>query len=108
MKTFKDMNLENAEYYGYEVQKDQCIEECAELIQALNKYSRASGKGQSTDMSVEVALKNVIEEIADVEVMLEQIIHLLGIERISIETVKLNKITRTKRKIAKEKRKLSE
>ena len=108
METSRWVNLRNADHYGFEVQKDQCIEECAELIQALNKYSRASGKGQATDMSVEEALKNVIEEVADVEVMLEQIIYLLNIGRIQVEIMKMQKILRTETKIEKEKEKLSE
>jgi hypothetical protein len=31
------MNLETAKYYGYEAQSNQLVEECAELIQAVNK-----------------------------------------------------------------------
>lgn len=48
------------EYYGEEAQENQCIEECAELIQAINKKHR--GKDN-----------NIPEEIADVEICLEQL-----------------------------------
>lgn len=98
-----NINIENAEYYGYEAQKDQCIEECSELIQALNKYSRACGKGKPTKMTKEEALANVIEEIADVEVMLEQMVHLLGIKRYDISLVKVEKIRNTRNEIEREK-----
>lgn len=41
------MNLETAKYYGYEAQSNQLVEECAELIQAVNKYRRVeTGLGQ--------------------------------------------------------------
>ena len=34
-------------YYGYEAQSNQLVEECAELIQAVNKYRRVeTGLGQ--------------------------------------------------------------
>ena len=47
-------------YYGAEHQENMCIEECAELIQAINKKRR--GKPH-----------NIPEEIADVEITLEQL-----------------------------------
>ena len=43
-----------------EMQKNQCIEECAELIQAINKKHRGREH-------------NIPEEIADVEICLEQL-----------------------------------
>jgi ubiquinone biosynthesis protein UbiJ len=48
------------ELYGSDAQERQCIEECAELIQAINKKHR--GKEH-----------NIAEEIADVENMLFQV-----------------------------------
>lgn len=47
--------------YGVEEQERQCMEECAELIQALNKHHR-----KRCDKSA------VVEEIADVMIMCEQ------------------------------------
>lgn len=38
MCKISEMNLETAKYYGYEAQSNQLVEECAELIQAVNKY----------------------------------------------------------------------
>lgn len=40
MCKIREMNLETAKYYGYEAQSNQLVEECAELIQAVNKYRR--------------------------------------------------------------------
>ena len=77
-----------ADFYGYEEQSNQLIEECAELIQALSKYRRASGKGQPiADYQKTTVLDNIIEEIADVEVMLEQIKYLLNISEDDILAV---------------------
>ena len=90
-----------ADYYGYEAQSNQLVEECAELIQAVSKYRRAVlGNGQPTAKGIkEVALENIIEEIADVEVMLEQIKYLLQIPDEDIEAVKLFKENRTKERM---------
>lgn len=47
MCKIREMNLETAKYYGYEAQSNQLVEECAELIQAVNKYRRVeTGLGQ--------------------------------------------------------------
>ena len=55
-----EINKAAIEYYGAEMQENQCIEECAELIQAINKKHRGREH-------------NIPEEIADVEICLEQL-----------------------------------
>lgn len=49
------------ELWGPEFQKDMCIEECAELIHAIQKNRR----GRAT-------IEDMMEEIADVQIMLIQ------------------------------------
>ena len=89
-----------ADYYGYEEQSNQLIEECAELIQALNKYRRASGKGQPVaDYQKTIVLDNIIEEVADVEVMLDQIKYLLNISEDDILAVKQAKTIRQRNRM---------
>ncbi len=58
-----------ADTYGYDAQSRQCIEEMAELTQAINKLWRKPGKD---------SMKHVVEEIADVQIMLCQMVYLLG------------------------------
>jgi len=81
-------NLDVADHFGYEIQSEQLVEECAELIQAINKYRRARGAGQPTVLSEEAAFGNLIEEIADVESMLEQIKYLLKIPQEMVDAIK--------------------
>lgn len=52
--------------WGMELQLNQLMEECAELIVATNKVIRK----YKTDSNV---WRNFVEEIADVEIMLEQV-----------------------------------
>ena len=50
-------------------------EECAELIQAVSKLLRASGKVDSpTDVSLEKAITMVREEMTDVQIMIDAVL----------------------------------
>ena len=55
--------------YGYDAQSRQCIEEMAELTQAINKFWRKDLKcGQLTTLEVPIGSTqelSIIEEIAD-------------------------------------------
>lgn len=70
-----------AQNYGYDAQSRQCIEEMAELTQAINKFWRKQLKYGKADLSdVELATQeelNLLEEMADVQIMLWQLEHLL-------------------------------
>lgn len=73
--------LKNAiAHYGETAQENLCIEECAELIQAINKKHR--GKPH-----------NIPEEIADVEIMLEQL-KIINCCRDTVNTIKTEKLMR--------------
>lgn len=62
--------------WGKEHQIRQCMEECAELIQALNKYLRAEG---SKDIYLtEEVMVHARKEMADVSVMLDQMEEIFG------------------------------
>ena len=65
-----------AEHYGYDNQSRQLIEEMSELTVAINKYWRKilfCGKKKIENVEFPMPEEsNVIEEIADVEIMLEQ------------------------------------
>jgi hypothetical protein len=48
----------------------QLIEEMSELTKAICKMRRVNGEGQPTNVDVETAQQNLLEEIADVRVSL--------------------------------------
>jgi NTP pyrophosphatase (non-canonical NTP hydrolase) len=81
-----------ADNYGYEAQARQLTEEMAELIVALNKQWR--GKRGYMPYDGVVARQMVIEEIADVEIVLEQIKHLLDCDG-ELFMEKMKKVDRT-------------
>ena len=75
------------EKYG-ERQLDQCQEELAELIVAISKYKRAVAKGLYKDK----ALTDVIEEIADVTIMINQVMMLLNISNTEVNNIEITKL----------------
>lgn len=88
-------NLEKiVDFYGYEKQSRKTMEELGELTVAINKY---------IDEPKESKFLNLIEEIADVEIMLQQlkIIHDIGPD--VIYDIKVNKIKRQLNRINREK-----
>ncbi len=95
-----------ADHYGIEAQLSQLMEECAELIQASNKYKRLNDN--STQEELESAYNNLIEELADVELMSKQIIYLIGVDYSVYSQIKEGKIRRQLDRIGKEKNKNKE
>ncbi len=85
--------LEKAvEKYG-EKQLDQAQEELAELIVAISKYKRNENK---------FTISNVIEEIADVNIMIKQVMMLLDIKEFEVKNEELYKLNRLKKRILKD------
>lgn len=101
----KDKISKIANHYGLLNQSRQLIEEMAELIVALNKNIRLLDNHRdilSEWLDLSDAHRNIVEEIADVLVMLEQIKVLLFIEDLSIEKIANNKLYRQLERMKKE------
>lgn len=58
--------------YGNDSQLAVAQEECAELIQAISKLNRA-GSSDHPGRTAKAAMNNLMEEAADVQIMLDQI-----------------------------------
>lgn len=93
---------QNAKALGVENCLTQCMEECAELIQACNKLLRASGKGLPTEVDPGEALTSLLEETVDVSVMMAELSYLLCFDKQIVDSVMVEKIVRTNRKLFKE------
>lgn len=76
--------------FGAEQQRIMCMEECAELIDALAKYDRGRAD-----------VKDVITELADVSIMVEQMAIFFGKEE--FEKVKERKLERLQERINEDK-----
>lgn len=67
-----------ANFYGIDEQSQQCVEEMAELMQALSKYRRSRGHGQPAGKTEDECRADIITELADVKIMIYQIEYLLN------------------------------
>lgn len=74
--------------YGFLHQREIFVEECAEAIQAVQKYKR--------NITAENML-HIAEEVADVIIMAEQIKHLIGDD--TVETIIAQKLDRQLKRI---------
>lgn len=75
-----------ATHYGANHQLVKLSEECGELVTASSKYQLDNG-----DVDI---FKNLVEELADVEILTAQIKFLLNIEE-EVDMVKSEKLDRT-------------
>ena len=78
---------------GEENQMRQTQEELAELIVAINKYERAI-KDKEHPLWINYARKEVIEEMADVLIMLDAVKKILNIQDEEIEHFRAFKLNR--------------
>ena len=104
MKILKDIEKDIyfiAHNYGYEAQSRQLIEEMAELTQALNKKWRK--ENARLNLGYYDDTKAIIEEIADVQICMEQVKLLLGISEKEIASTMESKIIREKSRIRQKK-----
>ena len=82
-----------ANMYGYDAQSRQCMEEAAELIQAINKRWRKAAYG-GNDKEIAAAEERIIDEMADVIIMLWQLKLLLGVREHVLEEKIEDKLNR--------------
>ena len=94
-----------ANHYGYDAQSRQCIEEMAELTQAINKFWRnqlGCGKYELLDAPVYCEeRRNIVEEIADVQITLYQLGYLLD-SRLEVSEMITKKLDRQLERIKRE------
>lgn len=89
-----------ADHHGLKVQMQQLIEEMSELTQAICKYKRKHGEGQpiSDMVTYRHVEENLVEELADVRLVLGQVIHLLDCDD-AVQEIMKQKIKRTLERI---------
>ena len=98
-KEYQNNIIVIADHYGYDEQREQLYEEMAELIQAFNKLRRNCNKNGKDSFTNYPYLSEIFTEIADVEIMLEQIKYLMDCHD-QVEQEKVRKIERELKRIA--------
>jgi len=91
---------EQAEMFGANNRMLQTIEEMGELAQAICKYQRIeTGDKTCNKQQFDIAY-NIAEEIADVEICLEQLKYLMYNSHL-VDIIKTQKLKRTKERLEK-------
>ena len=90
--------IEQADQFGLENRLLQCTEEAGELIQALSKYQRIQHGDKTCQTDMCHAEDMIAEEMADIEICIEQLKYLLVNSR-QIEQIKAEKIQRTEQRL---------
>lgn len=82
--------------YGSDEQMRVAQEECAELIQAISKYHRMSmkKKAKNDHRYLDRTIKNLKEEIVDVQIMLDQLKLMFGFTQKELDEIREGKIER--------------
>lgn len=93
MEGYASILEENIKEHGVVEETVIAMEECAELIQAISKVKRYGFVGEYKD--------NLIEEIADVSIVIREIMMIFGISVGDINEVIDSKIQRIKKRLDK-------
>ncbi len=103
-----------ADHYGCEAQRNQLVEEMAELTAAINRLHRAEKKQlisydtpetEITELNMNQyairagAYEDVVHEIADVEVCLKQVKYLMEIDKGKLKRIRDAKTARQLKRI---------
>ena len=83
---------------------EQCAEECNELAQSCLKMARKLRGDNPTPKTIDEIVIELAEEIADVEVCIEEILHAEVVSENDISEVKNSKRERWRKRIANKKK----
>ena len=101
-----DKLIKIAQHYKFEKQSRKLAEECAELIQAVNKYYDYTSSYNKELIEYNWKYyQDIVEEIADVQIMIDQIMYLLNINNEAVNEIREKKIARQLERIKNEKEK---
>lgn len=84
--------------FGIDYQLAIVQEECAELIQAISKLNRA-GSSDHPGRTAKAAMNNLMEETADVQIMLDQIRIMYPSK--AYDTIRTQKLARLEKRMKK-------
>lgn len=93
MEEYSAILEENIKAHGVNEETVIAMEECAELIQAISKVRRYGFGGQYKD--------NLIEEIADVDIVITELLMMFDILPCEVESIMDSKIQRIKKRLDK-------
>lgn len=86
-------------WYGPDTQTTTCMEECAELIQAIGKLKRFNPEDPDNKAGRNELIENLYEEIADVLICIEILTEIYGLKLSDMRRMAHHKVWRMKRRM---------
>lgn len=85
--------------YGNDKQTTVCMEECAELIQAISKLKRYNPEDPTNTVGRAELIENLYEEMADVCICFDLLVEIYGLKQSDLRRMIDHKIWRMKRRL---------
>lgn len=85
--------------YGPDTQTTTCMEECAELIQAISKLKRYNPEDPNNKVGRSELIENLYEEVADVLICIDLLSEIYGLKFGDVRRMIHHKVWRIKRKM---------
>lgn len=85
--------------YGKDTQTTVCMEECAELIQAISKLKRYNPEDPTNKVGRSELIENLYEEMADVQICFDLLVEIYGLKPSDLRRMMDHKVWRIKRKL---------
>lgn len=85
--------------YGADTMSTVCMEECAELIQAISKLKRYNPEDPTNKVGRSELIENMYEEMADVQICFDLLTEIYGLKPSDLRRMIDHKVWRMKRKL---------
>lgn len=93
------IKMRSIAWYGPDVQTTVCMEECAELIQAISKLKRYNPEDPNNKVGRKELIENLYEEVADVLICIDLLSEIYGLKLSDVRRMIHHKVWRMKRKM---------
>ena len=93
------IKMRSIAWYGPDAQTTVCMEECAELIQAISKLKRYNPEDPNNKVGRNELIENLYEEMADVQICFNLLIEIYDLKPSDLRRMIDHKVWRMKRKM---------
>lgn len=93
------IKMRSIAWYGPDTQTTVCMEECAELIQAISKLKRYNPEDPNNKVGRKELIENLTEEMADVLICIDMLTEIYGLKLSDVRRMIHHKVWRMKRKM---------
>lgn len=93
------VQMRSIAWYGADMQTTTCMEECAELIQAISKLKRYNPEDPNNKVSRNELIENLLEEMADVQICFNLLVAIYELRPSDLRRMIDHKMWRMKQKL---------